>query len=276
MFNVIKGSIINKNVKPVVISNERNNNTKIDNLEKEFNALEENPKKSEELFFEHEEEQEISYYEEQRTLDMEIDEKKEEIKALKKELEVLTKEAEFKAQSIINSALEEANNEVNDIKAMAWEEGFNRGKSEAKESMAEDIDSILISANRVLTEASMKAREIFLQNKQEILKLSFDIAKKIIKKEISHREVLFNNLLEAMKKVQASKSIKIFVNWEQLVYSEEIKEKLKSSFQGIEIIEIIEDRTVEAGGCVIETKLGKIDATIDSQLDMVINALFEE
>lgn len=276
MFNVIKGNLINKNVKPVVISNERNNNSEINNLEKEFNALEEVPKKSEELFFEREEDFDNSIYEEDKNLEKQIIEKKEELEKLQNQIEKTVKEAEEKAKQIIDNAVEEANSEVNDIKALAWEEGFNRGKAEARENMIEDIDAILISANKVLTEASLKAREIFLQNKQEILKLSFDIAKKIIKKELTDKEVLFNNLMEAMKKVQSSKSIKIFVNWEQLTYNEEIKDRLKNSFQGIENIDVVEDRTVEAGGCIIETKLGKIDATIDSQLEMVINALFEE
>ena len=81
--------------------------------------------------------------------------------------------------------------------------------------MEEDLDAILISANRVLTEASLKAREIFQENKEEIIKLSFEIAKKIIKKEIQNKEVLFENLIEAMKKAQSNKELKIFVNWEQ-------------------------------------------------------------
>ena len=99
---------------------------------------------------------------------------------------------------------------------------------------------------------------------------------KIIKKEASDKEVLFENLVEAMKKAQSNKELKIFVNWEQLSFGKEIKDILKNNFQGIETIDIIEDRTVEPGGCIIETKLGKIDATIKNQLDIVFNALIEE
>ena len=273
LFNVIKGNLINKNVKSVVISTDRNKveeNNK--NIKKEFETLDEIQEKSEELFFEHEEKME---YETER-LENIIENKRVELENIQVEAVKTIKDAEKKAKEILENAINDANSEVNNIKANAWEEGFNRGKQEAMQRMEEDVDAVLISANKVLTESSIKAREIFQDNKSEIIKLSFEIAKKIIKKEASDKEVLFENLVEAMKKAQSNKELKIFVNWEQLSFGKEIKDILKNNFQGIETIDIIEDRTVEPGGCIIETKLGKIDATIKNQLDIVFNALIEE
>ena len=277
MFNVIKGNLINKNVKAVVISTDRNKEEENNiNIKKEFETLDEISEKSEELFFEHEEKSEYLDENKINELDYIIEKKRKELEEIQVEAVSTIKDAENRAKEIIENALDEANRESNDIKANAWEEGFNRGKQEVIKGMEEDLDAILISANRVLTEASLKAREIFQENKEEIIKLSFEIAKKIIKKEIQNKEVLFENLIEAMKKAQSNKELKIFVNWEQLSFGKEIKERLKNNFQGIETIDIIEDRTVEPGGCIIETKLGKIDATIKNQLDIVFNALTEE
>lgn len=277
MFNVIKGNLINKNVKSVVISTDRNKieeNNK--NIKKEFETLDEIQEKSEELFFEHEEKMEYETESETERLENIIENKRVELENIQVEAVKTIKDAEKKAKEILENAINDANSEVNDIKANAWEEGFNRGKQEAMQRMEEDVDAVLISANKVLTESSIKAREIFQDNKSEIIKLSFEIAKKIIKKEVSDKEVLFENLVEAMKKAQSNKELKIFVNWEQLSFGKEIKDILKNNFQGIETIDIIEDRTVEPGGCIIETKLGKIDATIKNQLDIVFNALIEE
>lgn len=279
MFNVIKGNLINKNVKSVVISTDRNKieeNNK--NIKKEFETLDEIQEKSEELFFEHEEKMEYETETESETERLEniIENKRVELENIQVEAVKTIKDAEKKAKEIVENAINDANSEVNDIKANAWEEGFNRGKQEAMQRMEEEVDAVLISANKVLTESSIKAREIFQDNKSEIIKLSFEIAKKIIKKEVSDKEILFENLVEAMKKAQSNKELKIFVNWEQLSFGKEIKDILKNNFQGIETIDIIEDRTVEPGGCIIETKLGKIDATIKNQLDIVFNALIEE
>ena len=277
MFNVIKGNLINKNVKSVVISTDRNKveeNNK--NIKKEFETLDEIQEKSEELFFEHEEKMEYETESETERLENIIENKRVELENIQVEAVKTIKDAEKKAKEILENAINDANSEVNNIKANAWEEGFNRGKQEAMQRMEEDVDAVLISANKVLTESSIKAREIFQDNKSEIIKLSFEIAKKIIKKEASDKEVLFENLVEARKKAQSNKELKIFLNWEQLSFGKEIKDILKNNFQGIETIDIIEDRTVEPGGCIIETKLGKIDATIKDQLDIVFNALIEE
>ena len=277
LFNVIKGNLINKNVKSVVISTDRNKveeNNK--NIKKEFETLDEIQEKSEELFFEHEEKMEYETESETERLENIIENKRVELENIQVEAVKTIKDAEKKAKEILENAINDANSEVNNIKANAWEEGFNRGKQEAMQRMEEDVDAVLISANKVLTESSIKAREIFQDNKSEIIKLSFEIAKKIIKKEASDKEVLFENLVEAMKKAQSNKELKIFVNWEQLSFGKEIKDILKNNFQGLETIDIIEDRTVEPGGCIIETKLGKIDATIKNQLDIVFNALIEE
>lgn len=272
MFNVIKGNIINKNVKVISIPNSRAETKKIDKVN--FETLSKN-EKSENEFFEPEENiDEV----EDKELDFQeiIEEKKKELIRIQEEAVKIITEAEKHAQEIHDKMIADAKLEVNDIKANAWEDGYSRGKNAAEENMQEDVDAILISANRVLTEASIKAREIFQNNQEGIINLSFVIAKKIIKKHVSDKEVLFGNLLEAMKKVQSTKELKIFINWDQLNYSKELKERLKNSFQGIEVIDIIEDRTVEPGGCIIETKLGKIDATIENQLEIVFNALNEE
>ena len=213
MFNVIKGNLINKNVKSVVISTDRNKveeNNK--NIKKEFETLDEIQEKSEELFFEHEEKMEYETESETERLENIIENKRVELENIQVEAVKTIKDAEKKAKEILENAINDANSEVNNIKANAWEEGFNRGKQEAMQRMEEDVDAVLISANKVLTESSIKAREIFQDNKSEIIKLSFEIAKKIIKKEASDKEVLFENLVEAMKKAQSNKELKIFVN----------------------------------------------------------------
>lgn len=81
--------------------------------------------------------------------------------------------------------------------------------------------------------------------------------------------------MEALKKVPISKSITIIVNWEDLEYIKSIKNKLFSEIQGVEKIEIIENKSIERGGCILETSMGTIDATISSQLEIIFEKLTE-
>ena len=81
--------------------------------------------------------------------------------------------------------------------------------------------------------------------------------------------------MEALKKVPISKSITIIVNWEDLEYIKSIKNLLFSEIQGVEKIEILENKSIERGGCILETSMGTIDATISSQLEIIFEKLTE-
>ena len=121
MFNVIKGNLINKNVKAVVIPNEIKKET-LRNHEEEFQSSVQNFEKDEELFFSREniedEDMEI-----EENLESEIDkltnillEKKKELSLLEEEIDLKLKNTEVEAQRIVEEAQENARNEINDIK----------------------------------------------------------------------------------------------------------------------------------------------------------------
>ncbi len=268
MFNVIKGNLINKNVKAVQISTERI----VKEVAEKIQALDNgNAEDYENTSFVNEVENELLLEE----LEERILEKKKELESIHIEAIEIIENAKLEAQEIINNGIYQGEQESQSIKEKAWNEGYNEGLEQARRDMEENITSVLISANKILNEASLKSREAIKENSQEIIELAVLIAEKVIKTEIGNKEVLFNNVLDAIKKVQTSKEIKIYVNWNQLEYKDELIELLKYNFQGLELIEIIEDRTIEQGGCIIETKLGKIDATIKSQIELILDSVSE-
>jgi len=87
--------------------------------------------------------------------------------------------------------------------------------------------------------------------------------------------IIRNNLREAVKKVPISKELTIMVNWEDLEYIKEIKDKLIAEINGVEKIEIIENSNIDKGGCIIETSMGTIDASINSQLELIYEQFME-
>ena len=121
LFNVIKGNLINKNVKSVVISTDRNKveeNNK--NIKKEFETLDEIQEKSEELFFEHEEKMEYETESETERLENIIENKRVELENIQVEAVKTIKDAEKKAKEILENAINNENSEVNNIKANSW------------------------------------------------------------------------------------------------------------------------------------------------------------
>ena len=105
----------------------------------------------------------------------------------------------------------------------------------------------------------------------DILDISIDIAKKIIKKEMSENpEIILDNIRDIMKGLSKEESkITLRVNPSQApILRQELPETAKSLGLEVKIYVVPDENTME-GGCVVTTTNGVIDATIESQLAII-------
>lgn len=168
-------------------------------------------------------------------------------------------------RNLISRAREEANA----IKEAAAKEGYDEGLKSAKE----DIEKI------------HEALEIFFSAKQnvyddiapDILEISFEIAKKIIKKEMAEDpQILLDNIKDVLKSLSKEETkITLKVNPAQVAMLKQDVPEVSTSL-GLEAkILIIPDETIMEGGCILTTTNGVIDATIESQLAIISEVLKE-
>ena len=73
-------------------------------------------------------------------------------------------------------------------------------------------------------------------------------------------------MVQALRKVKGRGNILIKVNMLDVKLTTEHKKEFIDMVEGAKSIQIVEDTTVDPGGCVIETDFGEIDARISSQL----------
>ena len=107
------------------------------------------------------------------------------------------------------------------------------------------------------------------------MEISVDIAKKIIKKEIeADPQVLLNTIIDVLKTVSKSEpKVSIRVRPQSVQF---IKDSIPDiAYQyGIDTkVNIIADPSVEEGGCIFQTNNGIVDASIDTQLEIIKKAL---
>ena len=107
------------------------------------------------------------------------------------------------------------------------------------------------------------------------MEISVDIAKKIIKKELeSDPQAIINTIVEVLRTISKSEpkiSIRVRPQSVQL-----IKDTLPNiTYQyGIDSkISIIADPSIEDGGCIFQTNNGIVDASIDTQIEIIKKAL---
>ena len=128
--------------------------------------------------------------------------------------------------------------------------------------------------NDALVEA-WKLRDAYLQQHEtELVKLAVAVAGKIVGRSIQlDAEVVLQTVREAMKSVRGVRRITVKVNPAEEDLVRQQAALLKVSSAGISELEVVGLASIEAGGCVVESDLGIIDAQISTQLTSLERAL---
>jgi len=168
-------------------------------------------------------------------------------------------------RNLISRAREEAAA----IKEAAAKEGYQEGLNTAQAEIAELRDAIGNFLNA--------KQAVFDSIAPDILEISLDIAKKIIKKEsIEDTSIILENIKDILGGLsKEEKKITLKVNPAQCaMLKQEIPETVTS--MGFEaVVSIVPDENIMEGGCVVTTSNGVIDATIESQLSIISEVLKE-
>lgn len=166
-------------------------------------------------------------------------------------------------RSLISRAQEEAHV----IKDNASLSGYQEGIAKAQE----DIDAL-----REMISTFFDAKEqVFREMAPSILEISLDIARKIIKTEVTQDP---NSILETIEDVlnqQSKEESKIIIranpNQVDLIKAEAPTIALKVGCDAK--ITVIADDSIDFGGCRFYMSNGVVDATIETQLEIIKEAL---
>ena len=166
-------------------------------------------------------------------------------------------------RNLISRAREEAQS----IKEAAAKEGYDMGLRQAKE----DIDEF----KNAITGFCNAKQEVFDYISPSIMEISIDIAKKIIKNEINQDpSIILENIKELLKKLSKDETkITLNVNPMQVsLLKSEIPEIMSNVGLDAKVM-IVPNEGIMEGGCMVTTNNGVIDATIETQLSIISEAL---
>ena len=166
-------------------------------------------------------------------------------------------------RNLVSRAQEEADT----IKKSAFEEGYRKGLEQAEADIQTFRNEISSFMNAT--------RDVFEYIAPDILEISVDIAKKVIKKEVeTDPQVLINTIVDVLKTVSKSEpKINIRVKPQAVQFIKDTLPNITYQY-GIDAkINIVADPSIEDGGCVFQTNNGIVDASIDTQLEIIKKAL---
>lgn len=161
----------------------------------------------------------------------------------------IIKEAEGQAAVIENAARQQG-----------YEEGMNLARSEiaqATEIIKNVADSILENRQKLINDIE-----------DNIVSLAVEIAEKIMAEQLKvEPKVVLSVTKKALMVATEREHLALRINPDDLDVVKSGKDEITSLMDGIQKIEIIPDRRIGRGGVVMETRVGNVDARIESQLE---------
>jgi len=188
------------------------------------------------------------------------------------EAEKILEEARLKSQK----AEEDTNSRLAKIEEEASEKGFAKGYEKGYQEGQGEVER-LIGRIRVIVNKIIERRNDIIEGAEtQIINLVLLVAKKVIKViSENQKNVVINNVLQGLRKLKTRGDVIVRVNMADLkITSERVQDFLKQ-VENVSAISVMEDTTVDKGGCIIETDFGQVDARISSQLNEIEEKIVE-
>lgn len=207
----------------------------------------------------------------------------EEVKRQTDEASVLKADAQKQAEEIIAKAkadaakiIQDAHSEEQKIKTSAKEDGFKQGHDEGYSAGESEIGRLVDRLRKMVEAVMLRREEILKETEQQIIDLVILMTRKVVKIiSETQKTTIMSNILAALKKVKTRGTVALHVNLEDLRLATANVDEFIKRVENIQGITVVEDSTVEKGGCIVETDFGAIDARISSQLNELEDKIME-
>jgi len=157
------------------------------------------------------------------------------------------------------------------------EEAFKAGMKEGLKQAEADFGSTLSALNQVCDELNVVRETILKNSKGEMIELILTLAEKIIRRSVTEQdETIIATLEDSIKQAVKSSEFYVYLHPDDMLTIEEKSQDFISGINGLENLVLKTDKTIERGGCRIESDNCTVDATISSQLEILKKQMREE
>lgn len=206
-----------------------------------------------------------------------------EVKRQTDQAQIIKSDAEQAASKIIEDAkleaeriIQEANVEKENIKATAHQDGYKEGHEQGFMEGQNEVNRLVERVHKIVESVMVRREEILCETEQQIVELVLLMTRKVVKIiSENQKTVVLSNVLAALKKIRTRGNITLRVNTEDLKLTTAHVDEFIKRIENVNGISVIEDSSVDKGGCIVETDFGAIDARISSQLAELENKIME-
>ena len=185
-------------------------------------------------------------------------------------------EAVSKAEKKAADILGKAEQSEAAIQKKAFTEGFDAGREAGYNEGKTEVNRLIECLHTMIERTMDKRQQILAETEQQIVDLVLLMTRKVVKViSENQRNVVTSNIIHALRKVKGRADVILRVNLADVGLTTEHTKAFLTAAENIKNITVVEDLSVDAGGCIIETDFGSVDARIASQLHELEQRILE-
>jgi flagellar assembly protein FliH len=161
---------------------------------------------------------------------------------------------------------------------LGLEEGRAAGHKEALAHASADFQArqvqLASACEAAFREADRSKRELMQAVHRDMLSLAVAIAERVTKRiGLIERRAVTDNLLSVIDRVGSWSDLLVEVSPMDAQTLEQFAPELVAARSGLKHVEVRAKESIAPGGCIVRTRGGRIDATLDTQLKRIAEEL---
>ncbi len=152
----------------------------------------------------------------------------------------------------------------------AYQEGLKDGFKSAAEQRLKEINQAIDDFQTLVSSIQNIKEDLVHQNEAHIVSSVFHIARKIAYSHIEDNpDLVLPVIKKTVEMAQTDEEITVLVSQVQVDFIENLKNLANRDFDFLKNVKLEPSEVVTAGGCIVETNYGVIDAQIETRIDKI-------
>ena len=183
------------------------------------------------------------------------------------------------AQEMEEKILKQARDRALLIEREAYEKGFAQGERDGLEMGEKRLEAILDTFGKILEEIGSLRRNLYQKYEGEMVQLIFALTRKILRHDLPLPEGWVKETVKAaFQYVLEPRKVIVHLNPKDYQYLLSHPEGFPFRGEGKEEdkVKVVADPSITRGGCFLETPLGDIDATLETQIGALLQSVWQK
>lgn len=201
----------------------------------------------------------------------------------------IIEQAHAEAAQIRANATKQAAAELDQLRERATQKGLKQGRAEGLEAIRREatetalrdarrqLDALAETLRTAATQIEQRKHNLLARAQTGIIELAIAIARRVCKTDIAcATDSARANAAKLIQLIGAAHDPVLHVHPDQLVTMRIAVAALVKQIEQLAHIDVVADPAVSRGGCILHTRESTIDATIETQLDRIAEALLPD